>query len=111
MKTKKLLGDLNPYVQGAIDNEYARERMLEGFEGFVGAFERARRRRVDPIKDRKLHRQVESSLDSMLEGMRALASGRDHPPRRTRRRLLLLAAAGVGGAAAAVGYRELQPSD
>jgi hypothetical protein len=110
MKATELLNDLNPYVRGAIENEYARERMVEGFEGFSGAYERARRHRVDPLQDRKLHRQIESSLDVMLKGMQALASGRDHPPRRTRRRLLLLAALGVGGAAAAFGYRELQPS-
>lgn len=90
---------LRPLAEELLDNDYARENLQEGAEKLRGAYDRARRRRVHPSKDRKLRRQVEAAIHAIDEGTAALASGR-RKPRRTGRKIVLLllgaAAAGAG---------------
>ena len=99
MKATDSIPDIRPYVKGAVENDYAIEQLLSGADSLRSAFERSRKRRIDPIEDRKVHRQLEAGLAALAEGTRALSGGREHPRRHWLRRLGLLAAlAGVGAA-------------
>jgi hypothetical protein len=95
----KIPSQLMPLAEELLDNRYARENLQEGAEKLREAYERSRKRRVDPTKDRKLRKQVEAALHAIDEGTAALASGRQRP-KRTGRKVALtmigLAAAGAG---------------
>lgn len=90
---------LMPLAEELLDNAYARENLQEGAERLRQAYDRSRKRRVNPAKDRKLRRQVEAALHAIDEGTAALAAGRQKP-KRTGRKVVLamigLAAAGAG---------------
>ncbi len=99
MKTMDSITDVGGHVKDAVDNEYAIGQLLSGVDDLRAAFERSRKRRVDPIGDRKLHRRVEKGLAELAEGSRALATGRDHPRRRWGRRIaIVVGLAGIGAA-------------
>lgn len=99
MKTIDSLSDVGGYVRGAVDNEYAIEKLISGADELRSAFERSRKRRVDPVDDKKFHRQLESGLAALAEGSRALTSGRDHPRRHWVRRIgIVTGLAGLGAA-------------
>lgn len=95
----KIPSKLMPLAEELLDNDYARENLQEGVEKLREAYDRSRKRRVDPTKDRKLRKQVEAALHAIDEGTAALASGRQKP-KRTGRKVVLtmigLAAAGAG---------------
>jgi hypothetical protein len=99
---------LAPYVEELLDNRYAQENLRDGAAKLRAAYERSKKRRVKPDRDRKLHRQLGTAATSLGEGARALASGRRKPAKRRGRRLVLLlgvAALGVGLALASEDVR------
>jgi hypothetical protein len=102
---------LLPFAEEMLENSYARENLREGAENLRHAYDRARKRRVNPAQDRKLRRQLEAALAKFDEGTAALASGR-RKPRRTGRKVALaaLAAVGVGAAAALAASEDLRNS-
>jgi hypothetical protein len=90
---------LMPLAEELLENSYARENLQEGAEKLREAYDRSRKRRVTPSKDRKLRRQVEAAIHALDEGTAALASGRKKPKRTGRTVVLTLigvAAAGAG---------------
>jgi hypothetical protein len=91
---------LTPVMEELMENTYAREQLQSGTENLRKAYERARKRRVKPTEDRKLHRQLQAGIISLNEGAKALAKGRRAPKKRWPKRV---ATAGVlaGGAGAA----------
>jgi hypothetical protein len=91
---------LKPLAEELLDNTYARDNLQEGAEKLRDAYERSRKRRVKPSKDRKLRKQVEAAIAALDEGTAALASGRKKPKRTGRNLFLLLLGAVVAGAAA-----------
>jgi len=91
---------LKPFAEELLDNTYARDNLQEGAEKLRDAYERSRKRRVKPSKDRKLRRQLEAAIVALDEGTAALASGRKKPKRTGRNVVLLLLGAAVAGAAA-----------
>ena len=91
---------LRPLAEELLENGYARENIQEGAEKLRDAYERSRKRRVKPSKDRKLRRQIEAAVAAIDEGTAALASGR-RKPKRTGRNLVLVL---IGAALAAAGY-------
>lgn len=99
----KIPSKLMPLAEELLDNAYARENLQEGAEKLREAYDRSRKRRVKPAKDRKLRKQVEAAIQAIDEGTAALASGRQKP-KRTGRKVVLamigLAAAGAGVALA-----------
>jgi hypothetical protein len=97
---------LMPLAEELLDNSYARDNLQEGAEKLREAYERSRKRRVKPSKDRKLRKQVEAALQAIDEGTAALASGRKKPKRTGRNVVLLLIGAILAGAAAALATNE-----
>lgn len=95
----KIPSKLRPLATELLDNTYARDQIQEGVEKLQDAYERSRKRRVKPSKDRKLRRQVEAAIHAIDEGTAALASGRRKPKRTGRKIVLVL----VGTAAAGAG--------
>jgi hypothetical protein len=91
---------LKPFAEELLDNTYARDNLQEGAEKLRDAYERSRKRRVKPSKDRKLRKQLEAAIAAIDEGTAALASGRKQPKRTGRNLLLVLLGAAVAGAAA-----------
>lgn len=91
---------LRPLAEELLDNSYARENIQEGAEKLRDAYERSRKRRVKPSKDRKLRKQIEAAVAAIDEGTAALASGRQKPKRTGRNFVLLL----IGAALAGAGY-------
>jgi len=102
---------LLPVAAELLENDYARENLREGGEKLRDAYDRARKRRVKPSRDRKLRRQFEAAIAALDEGTAALAGGRKKP-RRTGRKvtLALLGAAGAGAAAALAINEDLRNS-
>jgi hypothetical protein len=102
---------LLPFAAELLENNYARENLREGGEKLRDAYERARKRRVKPTRDRKLRRQFEAAIAALDEGTAALASGRKKP-RRTGRKvtLALLGIAGAGAATALALNEDLRNS-
>jgi hypothetical protein len=95
----KIPAQLMPLAEELLENSYARENLQEGAEKLREAYDRSRKRRVHPSKDRKLRKQVEAAIHAIDEGTAALASGRKKP-KRTGRNLVLVA---IGAAAAGAG--------
>jgi hypothetical protein len=102
---------LLPFAEELLDNEYARGNLREGAEKLRDAYERARKRRVKPARDRRLRRQFEAAIAALDEGTAALASGRKKPKRTGRKFVLgLLAVAGAGAAVALAVNEDLRRS-
>jgi hypothetical protein len=97
---------LRPLAEELLDNSYARDNLQEGAEKLRDAYERSRKRRVKPSKDRKLRRQVEAAIAALDEGTAALAAGRKKPKRTGRNVLLALIGAALAGAAAVLATNE-----
>jgi predicted transcriptional regulator len=91
---------LKPLAEELLDNNYARDNLQEGAEKLRSAYDRSRKRRVKPSKDRKLRRQLEAAVAAIDEGTAALAAGRKKPKRTGRKVFLTLLGAAVVGAAA-----------
>lgn len=97
---------LKPLAEELLDNSYARENLQEGAEKLRDAYERSRKRRVKPSKDRKLRRQIEAAVHALDEGTAALASGRKKPKRTGRKVALTLIGVAAAGAAAVLATNE-----
>ena len=97
---------LKPLAEELLDNSYARDNLTEGAEKLRDAYERSRKRRVKPSKDRKLRKQLEAAIAALDEGTAALASGRQKPKRTGRKVLLVLIGAALAGAAAVLATNE-----
>jgi hypothetical protein len=97
---------LKPLAEELLDNTYARENLQEGAEKLRDAYERSRKRRVKPSKDRKLRKQLEAAIAALDEGTAALASGRKKPKRTGRNLFLVMLGAVVAGAAALLATNE-----
>jgi predicted transcriptional regulator len=91
---------LKPLAEELLDNNYARDNLQEGAEKLRSAYDRSRKRRVKPSKDRKLRRQLEAAVAAIDEGTAALAAGRKKPKRTGRKVVLTLLGVAVAGAAA-----------
>ncbi|HEX4307545.1 MAG TPA: hypothetical protein VHZ54_16030 [Solirubrobacterales bacterium] len=102
----KIPGTLKPIAEELLENSYARENLTEGAEKLRDAYERSRKRRVKPSKDRKLRRQLEAAIAALDEGTAALASGRKKPKRTGRNLVLVLIGAVLAGAAAVLATNE-----
>lgn len=94
----KIPSKLMPLAGELLDNDYARENLQEGAEKLREAYDRSRKRRVDPTKDRKVRKQVEAALHAIDEGTAALASGRQKPKRTGRKVALTMIGFAVAGA-------------
>jgi hypothetical protein len=97
---------LKPFAEELLDNSYARDNLQEGAEKLRDAYERSRKRRVKPSKDRKLRKQLEAAITALDEGTAALAGGRKKPKRTARNVLLVLIGAALAGAAAVLATNE-----
>ena len=91
---------VKPLAEELIDNTYARENLQEGVDKLHDAYDRARKRRVKPSRDRKLRKQVESAIKAIDEGTAALASGRRKPSHKGRNAVLGLLVVTAGTAVA-----------
>jgi hypothetical protein len=91
---------LKPLAEELLDNSYARDNLQEGAEKLRDAYERSRKRRVKPSKDRKLRKQLEAAIAAIDEGTAALASGRKKPKRTGRNAVLVLLGLAAAGTAA-----------
>jgi hypothetical protein len=106
MAATEMSSRLAPYAQELLDNEYARENLRAGAEKLRAAYGRSQRRRVKSSRDKKLRRQVGTASSLIVEGGRALASGRRKPEKRRGRWLLVLLGLGAIGAGVAVASNE-----
>lgn len=97
---------LMPLAEELLDNRYARENLQEGAEKLRDAYDRSRKRRVKPSKDRKLRKQIEAAVQALDEGTAALASGRQKPKRTGRKVVLTLLGLIAAGAAAVLATNE-----
>jgi hypothetical protein len=97
---------LKPLAEELLDNTYARDNLQEGAEKLRDAYERSRKRRVKPSKDRKLRKQIEAAVHAIDEGTAALASGRKKPKHTGRNVVLALLAAAAAGTAAVLATNE-----
>jgi hypothetical protein len=97
---------LKPLAEELLDNSYARDNLQEGAEKLRDAYERSRKRRVKPSKDRKLRRQLEAAVAALDEGTAALAGGRKKPKRTGRKVVLTAVGLAAAGAAAALALNE-----
>jgi hypothetical protein len=97
---------LKPLAEELLENNYARENLQEGAEKLRGAYERSRKRRVKPSKDRKLRKQIEAAVHAIDEGTAALAGGRKKPKRTGRNVVLTLIGLALAGAAAVLATNE-----
>jgi hypothetical protein len=102
----RIPSQLMPLAEELLDNSYARENLQEGAEKLRDAYDRARKRRVKPSKDRKLRKQIEAAVRALDEGTAALASGRKRPKRTGRKVVLGLVGLTVAGAAAVLATNE-----
>lgn len=93
-----------PIAEELLENRYARENLEEGAAKIRGAYERARKRRVKPSRDRKLRRQLEAGLAALDEGTSALARGQRKPKRTGRK--VFVAVVVLGGASAVLAANE-----
>jgi hypothetical protein len=97
---------LKPLAEELLDNSYARDNLQEGAEKLRSAYDRSRKRRVKPSKDRKLRRQLEAAVAAIDEGTAALASGRQKPKRTGRTVVLTVLGLAVAGTAAVLATNE-----
>lgn len=102
----KIPSTLMPLAEELLENSYARENLQEGAEKLRAAYDRSRKRRVKPSKDRKLRRQIEAAVAAIGEGTAALASGRKGPKRTGRKVVLTLIGVSAAGAAAVLATNE-----
>jgi hypothetical protein len=102
----KIPSQLMPLAEELLDNSYARENLQEGAEQLRDAYDRARKRRVKPSKDRKLRKQIEAAVQALDEGTAALASGRKKPKHTGRNVVLGILGLAVAGAAAVLATNE-----
>jgi hypothetical protein len=102
----KIPSTLKPLAAELLENSYARDNLTEGAEKLRDAYERSRKRRVKPSKDRKLRKQLEAAVAAIDEGTAALAGGRQKPKRTGRKVLMLLIGAALAGAAAVLATNE-----
>jgi hypothetical protein len=102
----KIPSTLKPIAEELLENSYARDNLQEGAEKLRDAYERSRKRRVKPSKDRKLRRQLEAAIEAIDEGTAALASGRKKPKRTGRNIVLVLTGAALAGTAAVLATNE-----
>src|SRR4051794_14859798 len=96
-----------PYLEEALENNYAREQLESGTKHLRAAIDRSRKGRVKPARDQKLRREVKAAVSALGEGAQALASGRDKPKRRWPKRILVVV---VGAGTAAAGAHLLKES-
>ncbi len=97
---------LKPFAEELLDNNYARQNLQEGAAKLQDAYERSRKRRVKPSKDRKLRKQLEAAIQAIDEGTAALASGRHKPSHKGRNLALVLLLAVAAGTAAVLATNE-----
>ena len=97
---------VKPLAEELIDNTYARENLQEGVEKLHDAYDRARKRRVKPSRDRKIRRQVEAAIKAIDDGTAALASGRRKPSHKARNAVLGLLVVTAAGTAVALAVNE-----
>jgi hypothetical protein len=97
---------LKPLAVELLDNSYARDNLQEGAEKLRDAYERSRKRRVKPSKDRKLRKQLEAAIAALDEGTAALAAGRNKPKRTGRKTVLALLGVAVAATAAVLATNE-----
>lgn len=97
---------LKPVAAELLENTYARENLQEGAEKLREAYERSRKRRVKPSKDRKLRKQIEAAVQAIDEGTAALAGGRRKPKRTGRKVVLAVLGLALAGAAAVLATNE-----
>jgi hypothetical protein len=97
---------LGPQVERLLQNAYVQENLLDAVENLREAYERARKRRVEPARDEKIRRQLRQAALSLAEAGKALKSGRQKPKKRRAKRMLILIGLGAVGAAAALATRE-----
>jgi hypothetical protein len=102
----KIPSKLKPLAEELLENHYARENLQEGAEKLREAYDRSRKRRVHPTKDRKLRKQVEAAIAALDEGTAALASGRKKPKRTGRNLVLTAIGLTIAGAAAVLATNE-----
>jgi hypothetical protein len=102
----KIPAKLQPLAEELLENSYARDNLQEGAEKLRDAYQRSRKRRVKPSKDRKLRKQLEAAIAALDEGTAALAGGRQKPKRTGRNVLLVLLGAVLAGAAALLATNE-----
>jgi hypothetical protein len=95
-----------PLAEEILDNNYARENLQEGAEKLRDAYERSRKRRVKPSRDRKLRKQVEAAIKAIDDGTAALASGRKKPKRTGRNFVLALLGVAAAGTVAVLATNE-----
>jgi hypothetical protein len=92
-----------------LENAYVQEKLLDAVENLREAYERARKRRVEPARDEKIRRQLRQAALSLMEAGKALKSGRQKPKkRRAKRMLILIGLCAVGAAAALATSEELR---
>ena len=102
----KIPSTLKPLAEELLENNYARDNLQEGVEKLRDAYERSRKRRIKPSKDRKMRKQIEAAVAAIDEGTAALASGRKKPKRTGRKLLLVLTGGALAGAAAVLATNE-----
>jgi hypothetical protein len=106
MAVANMTSRLAPLVEEALDNRYARDELREGVEKLRDAYERTRKRRVKPSRDRKLRRQFEAAIAALDEGTAALVSGRKKPRRAGRKLVVTVLVVAGAGAGAALAFNE-----
>ena len=97
---------LGPQVERLLQNAYVQENLFDAVENLRKAYERGRKRRVEPARDEKIRRQLRQAALSLTEAGKALKSGRQKPKKRRVKRMLILIGLGAVGAAAALATRE-----
>ena len=88
------------YAQRLFENDYVQQNLADAAENLRGAYRRASKRRVEPTRDAKLHRQVREAALSLKEAASAFRSDRRKPKKRIGRRVIVVI--GLGAAAGAV---------
>jgi hypothetical protein len=106
MAKNETASEAGQYLEQLLDNSYVQERLGEAAENLGAAYRRASKRRVEPTRDKKLHRQVRNAALSLTEAAKALKTGRKRPKRRKGRRALMFLGIGAFAAAAALAASE-----
>jgi hypothetical protein len=89
-----------PFIEQLLEDDTAQKNFRQGAEKLRDAYARSKKRRVNPVTDKKLLRQLQSAADSLGDGMSDLVHGAQKPKRRRGRRLVALLT--LGGLAAGV---------
>jgi hypothetical protein len=106
MAATEAVSRLGPQVERLLQNAYVQENLLDAVENLREAYERARKRRVEPARDEKIRRQLRQAALSLTEAGKALKSGRQKPKKSRAKRMLILIGLGAVGGAAALATRE-----